>query len=309
MTKFAEKNDLLRMANFRNQAYLFRRYLWLYEAIASHQPITYEELVRLWERSSLCDGNTLPHKTFENHRKAVEELLGVNIHCDRSTNEYSLDDKLQSARSMLDSALLLNNIASSSEMQKYVSLETIQGSNEFLRIILTALADHNVLRIIYRHNYDHNCEESLFVKPIGIKLFRQRWYLVAEKSDNTPYSYALDRIVSLDSGDKCMPSSFDLNKLYADAYGIIREKNNHVESITIRVEREQANYFKNVPLHTSQTVVAEDNQSVTFTLNVSPTYDFIMEMLSHGAKVEVISPQRVRDIMKQRVDELSKLYK
>ena len=80
------------MGSTRKQVHLFRRYLWLYECITSHGPITFEGIRERWERSSLSSGDTLPHKTFENHRQAVQELFDVEIVCNRRDNTYYIPD-------------------------------------------------------------------------------------------------------------------------------------------------------------------------------------------------------------------------
>ena len=76
----------------------------------------------------------------------------------------------------------------------------------------------------------------------------------------------------------------------------------------MKVEREQANYFLSLPLHHSQRVVSESAQAVTFRLRLAPTYDFIMELLSHGPRVEVVAPQSLRELMASKIKEMSNLY-
>lgn len=299
------------MKAIRNQAHIFRRYLWLYDTIARRQPVTYEELRDLWHKTDWSYGSTLPHKTFENHRNAIEELFDVRIECDRRTNRYYIREDqptVDASRSLLDNAIMLNNLASSSDMRKRVSLERIHGRTDFLRVIISALGENRLLTITYRHNYEAVREEKVDVKPIGIKLFRQRWYLIAELPDGSPYSYSLDRIVDIEGGGVIAPSKWDLQSLYNDAYGIIREKQTPPEDVILKVEREQANYFKNLPLHHSQRIISEDSESVTFGLRVAPTYDFIMELLSHGPKVEVLAPADLRRKIAERVKQLLKFY-
>ena len=60
-----------------NTATLFRRYLWLLDVIYSAGRITLDEIRVRWQRNEMSGGEELPRKTFENHRKAVEELFDV----------------------------------------------------------------------------------------------------------------------------------------------------------------------------------------------------------------------------------------
>ena len=299
------------MSEHRSQAYVFRRYMWLYETLWTSGGATFETINDLWQRSSLGDGSPLPHKTFENHRRAVEELFDVEIVCDRATNEYSIKAAESETwlHEMMSSAIMLKNLMSSSDLERYVHLEKIYGGNEFLQTIIKALTDKRELTLSYRHNYDSTKEEELTVKPVGIKLFRQRWYLIAEKPDGKHYSYSLDRIMDVACGENVRPSKLSIEKLFADSFGIIVEAGTDAEEIVLKVEREQANYFKSLPLHRSQRVVDEDCDFVTFRLKVAPTYDFIMEILSHGPRVEVLAPESVREKVARRIEEMAGLYR
>lgn len=300
------------MSERRSQAYVFRRYMWLYETLLSTGGATFEEIDRLWQRSSLGDGLPLPHKTFENHRRAVEEFFDVEIVCDRATNEYSIKSEGMESETrlheMMSSAIMLKNLMSSADLERYVHLEKIYGGNEFLQTIIKALTDKRELRLRYRHNYDSAMEEEIIVKPVGIKLFRQRWYLIAEKPGGKHYSYSLDRIMDVACGENVKPSKLSIDRIFADSYGIIVEDGVNAEDIVLKVEREQANYFKSLPLHSSQHVI-EEGDFVTLALRVAPTYDFIMEILSHGPRVEVVAPESVRAKIANRIAQMDELYR
>ena len=62
----------------------FNRYIWLIETINREQKITFHEISKRWRKSALNDsGVDLPRRTFNNHRKAIEELFGITIACDK----------------------------------------------------------------------------------------------------------------------------------------------------------------------------------------------------------------------------------
>ena len=56
----------------------FNRYIWLVNTLIQAGRLTFEEISRKWERSSLGEGKPLPIRTFHDHRKAVEELFQIN---------------------------------------------------------------------------------------------------------------------------------------------------------------------------------------------------------------------------------------
>ena len=300
------------MPPIRNRALLFRRYLWLYEQISSLGPVTFEEIDRRWRRVSFGDGSPLSHKTFENHRRAVEDMFDVTVKCNRSDNSYYIDtdesESVRRIRRMYDNAILLREIASGRDFGRFVSVEPNADNTEMLRTVLEAIDESREIHLHYRHNYDPAREERTVVKPIGIKLFRQRWYLIAETTAGEAYSYALDRILNIAKGATIVPSSLTLDTLFADSYGIIRESQAPVEEIELRVENEQANYFLSLPLHPSQELARYEDGYAIFRLRVAPTYDFIMDILSHGDKVEVLAPQSLRDTIRAKLETVLNLY-
>lgn len=297
-----------------NQGYRFARLLWLYGEIVTKGPISYKQIDEDWKRSSLNrSGEGLSHRTFENHRKDVEDLFNIIIECDRATNLYSLapgsvPDFGRSTMEMLNVALLFNRVQTNPQMTRFIRPEESFEDSSLLFMATDAISECRELKLRYRHNYDPAREEAYTVKPIAVKQFRRRWYIIAELTDGSTYSFPLDRILLMKKGEKTSPSSFDVDELFTDSFGIIREKEIHPENITLIVEREQANYFLSQPLHKSQKVVKETADSVTFSLRLCPTYDFIMEILSHGPKVEVLAPQSLRNQIKQKITQLSQIY-
>lgn len=293
---------------------LFARYLWLYGELVSKGPITYENIKKDWEHSTLNENRErLPHKTFENHRKALEDMFDLSIECDRKTNKYYIEkgtepNFVKATIDMLNGALLFYRIQTNPRMQKFIFPE--QNGNEFgiLFTIVDAITEEKDLNLLYRHNYDRNREKKYQVKPIALKQFRRRWYLIAELEKGKTYSFSLDRILSISKGEKSTPSNLNINDMFKDAYGIIREDSIPAERIVIRAEREEANYFLSRPLHSSQTILEMSEQFTTFNLILCPTYDFIMEILSHGSKVEILEPQSLRHQITDKIDQMKKLY-
>lgn len=290
----------------------FARLLWLYGEIVTKGPVTYRQISDDWQRSALnYEGDEFKLKTFENHRRDVEDMFGIIIDCDRSTNTYYITGQLDFSKAtmdMLNGALLFNKVQANPQMSRYIRPEQSGEDSSMLFTVTDAIAEGRELKLRYRHNYDSKRDTAYRVKPIAVKQFRNRWYIIAELEDGSTYSFPLDRVLLLMKGDKTEPSKLNVDELFADSFGIIREAATPVEKIIIKVEREQANYFISRPLHSSQSIVERTDEFVTFSLRVCPTYDFIMEILSHGPKVEVIAPQSLRNVIFNKVKELYNMY-
>ena len=55
-------------------------------------------------------------------------------------------------------------------------------------------------------------------------------------------------------------------------------------------------------LHHSQEEIEITDEYTVFRYYLSPTYDFIQEILSHGYNVEVLAPKHVRDEVRQHAE-------
>ena len=302
------------MEKSNRKGVIFARYLWLYGEIVSKGPISYEALNNDWIASTLNEtGDPLPHKTFENHRKAIEDMFNLSVECDRATNTYYIEpgvklDFSKATMDMLNGALFFNRVQTNPQMHQFIRIEPNSDDSSMLLIVTDALMEGYDLALCYRHNYDVNREMEYRVKPIAIKQFRRRWYLIAELANGNSYSFAFDRILKLTKGEKIIPSKLDVDKMFADVFGIIRESSVKAEEVILKVEREQANYFLSRPLHESQSVIDITKEFVTLGLHLCPTYDFIMELLSYGSKVEVLAPQSLRNRIANIINEMLNLY-
>ena len=57
---------------------LIRKYVWLVDTINRNQKISFDDLNKKWkENEDLSGGADLPKRTFENWRKAIEEMFDI----------------------------------------------------------------------------------------------------------------------------------------------------------------------------------------------------------------------------------------
>ena len=58
----------------------YLRYIWLLDTISkSNHPLTFEQIVKIWEGSPYASMGGLPIRTFHEHRKGIEEMFGVDV--------------------------------------------------------------------------------------------------------------------------------------------------------------------------------------------------------------------------------------
>lgn len=66
---------------------LLKKYIWLVQTFirAGENGLTLNEICDRWENRF---DSPYSRRTFNNHREAVEEVFGIRIDCNRSTNRY-----------------------------------------------------------------------------------------------------------------------------------------------------------------------------------------------------------------------------
>lgn len=294
---------------------LFSRYIWLIDTIRRHGNITREELNALWKRSEFSNGEPLPRRTFYNYRNAIEELFKINIECNPTTFEYSIDDGGDSHNEsvtewMLNAAAMSNVLTDAREISERIFLEDVPSARFHLASVLGALKSLKQIHFTYSPYTRTNPTRDVIIEPYFMKLFRQRWYVTGRNvREDTIKTYALDRMseVIVDTAGYEIPDDFDAENYFNDSFGIVFS-HGEAKQIAIRTDARQAKYFRALPLHHSQQEMIHDTYSI-FTFRLKLTPDFVQELLSYGPKVTVISPPELRAMMITSLEESLASYK
>lgn len=287
---------------------LFNRYVWLIDTLQRYGRLTRREIDGLWQRSEYSDGKPMARRTFMNYRQAIQEMFDVNIECDASTYEYYIEDPnaLQGngARVWALNTLAVSNMLNESqELRNRIVLENIPSGQKFLRIVFEAMKENRVLILSYR-SFRRVTSSHTLAAPYFVKLFRQRWYVIAKDfTDRKIKTYALDRVASLELSSRTFvyPDSFSPIDYFRDCFGITHDDMS-AQEVMLRVPALQANYLRTLPLHESQEELDRNEHSSTFHYRLKITPDFEQEVYALGYwQAEVLSPQTLRDAVAERL--------
>ena len=278
------------------------KYVWLVETIYRAKRISLKELNRRWLENDMSDGQEIPERTFHKWRIAVEELFGLDIVNEgRGDYRYYIEnaDELSNGnlRSWLFNTLSVSTLLQANlGMKDRILLEEIPEGKEYLPVIIEAMKN-NVQLIMTYQSYWRDEEHTFEVEPYCLKLFRQRWYLVARSAYyNKVLIYALDRVRQLQATEVrfTYPKDFQPDEYFDGCFGIIAGDGTKVETVRLKASAGQANYLRSLPLHHSQEETERNDAFSIFTLRIRPTFDFIQELLRQGEGVEVLSPVWLR---------------
>ena len=289
----------------------FKRYIWLVDLLSRRGYISLKEISDEWQKSPLNDTHApLSERTFFNHRDAIFDIFGIEIKNDRSLGFYiaSSDMDGDSTGEWMLHTLCLNNVLQeNADMKNRILVEKAPSSEKFLTEVISAMRAGKVIRLTYQSFY--RPEPSTFsVRPYCVKYFKKRWYMLAD-SDLGPRVYSLDRFVDMEELDQTfeIPEEFDAEGFFSNYFGVIVGERK-AEDVVIRVEPSQAKYFRSAPKHHSQKEIEPIDGWPAFTYHIAPTYDFKQELLSHGAFVEVLSPDWFRDDISGDIADMASKY-
>ena len=289
---------------------LFNRYIWLVDTIYQAHGITFEEINEKWLRNSMSEGLDIPLKTFHNHRKAIEEIFDINIVCDKRGGykyyiENADDTEKGGIRTWLLNTFAVNNLINESHhLKRRILFEQIPSGQKYLTPLIESMRDGKTVVLRYKSFWRQD-EYSVEVEPFLVKVFRQRWYLLARNPRKDVLRiYALDRIRELKQVENTftLPKDFSPEDYFYNSFGIISPDNCPPEVVKLKVYGTQKEYFRTLPLHHSQEEIEITDEYTVFRYYLSPTYDFIQEILSHGYNVEVLAPKHVRDEVRQHAE-------
>ena len=293
----------------------FNRYVWLIDLINRHGYITMPEINNAWQRSSLNDDHSaMAERTFFNHKESIRDTFGLEIKCDRSMGYYienSGEIGKDGVRNWLLQSLSLNNILNeSSDMKDRILFEKIPSSQRFLTEIISAMRDGKMIGLTYQ-SFNRPEPHSFMAAPYCLKLFKQRWYMLARSEDyDQPRIYSLDRIVDMEEMEETfeLPKDFDGEAFFSNYFGIVIGDGSKVEDVRLKVRADQVKYYRSLPLHHSQTEVETTDGYSVFQYHVAPSFDFWQEILSKGDTVEVLAPEGFRNWVADTAANMSRLY-
>lgn len=303
----------IRRSSKESHAQLFNRYIWLVDLIYRYKKISFEEISEKWAISSLNNsGEDLPLRTFHNHREAIQQMFSIDICCDKRDGykyfiENTDDMERGGVRQWLVNTFSVNNLINEShKLKNRILFEQIPSGQRFLTQIIEAMRDGLSLELTYQ-SFNHNHPATFLVEPYAVKVFRQRWYLIAHSAKNESIAiYALDRIQNLycTQVQFLLPSDFDAQDYFRDSFGIITSDEYKAEEVKIKAFGNKAKYLETLPLHHTQKEVEKGEGYTIFSYYLKPIYDFRQELLSFGAEIQVLSPEwftnEIKNIVKQQ---------
>lgn len=311
------------------------QHTWLISKLSSAK-YTLEELEKAWEQEHNYSRNK---RTIQRWIHDVEMLHNVFIVCynkkyfiaDKGNfkkYDTKYDKKYDTERWIAYTTKINDLFTQHDDIQDKILIDNIPSENQNLEDILNAISNHLTIKISYtKYSSDdsRNLENKKYtLHPYCVKRFENRWYVTglvvkkgvknAEKVYHQIQTFSLDMIKKLELQKKTFKPdpNFNAANYFKDVYGIITNQKNQQDNlveIRIRTNARRANYLYNLPLHPSQEEFSQSASFSVFHYKLKPARDFYQALLHFGPDVEVLSPESVRNEMKELIQEMAEKYK
>ncbi len=291
--------------------------MWVIETIRRNQQISLKELNEKWVNTELSGGMPIPRQTFDRWKAGILDLFGVIIDCNlKAGYKYFIYNPMvlkegELSRWLLDSFSTINSLSQSIALRDRILVEEVPSSKEYLEEIIYAMKSNRVINLTYK-GFQRDVASMLPVEPYCLKLFHKRWYMLGHRiNDNAMRIYAMDRMEGVQVTDSqfFLPKDFEAKTYFASFFGIVLDTSVKEERIVLRADKDHQHYLRTLPLHHSQKEIYTSDEYSDFELYLRPTYDFCMELLRVGSKIEVLEPQSLRYQLRSWAKGLWDIYK
>ncbi|MCB0528334.1 MAG: WYL domain-containing protein [Saprospiraceae bacterium] len=142
--------------------------------------------------------------------------------------------------------------------------------------------------------------------PYYLKQYNSRWFLLGYNPEVSKITIiALDRIENVEETGAYYTNDKTLNfqEYFEDIVGVSRMEDAQPIKVELFVAKDQVPYILTKPLHGSQKRVFENEEGLVISLKVIPNFELEQLILSHGEKIQVLSPEIFREKIKIRLTE------
>ncbi len=267
---------------------------------------TFQEIDSYLKLQSGLHGESfnVSQRQFQRDIKDIASIFDIEIYFNSTKGVYqiNLEDFSELNSRRIEALDIFNALKISESNLPFVCFEKRKPlGTENLSVIIHSIKNRLKINFDYEKFWEDEISNRS-VEPYALKEFKSRWYLISkDQKDNKIKSFALDRMTNLSVSQLkfIYPKDFSVDEYYKHCFGIISPDNHKLKEVILAFNPVQGKYIKTMPLHESQEILEDTEHGLKIRLKLYLTYDFLMEILSHGDAVQVISPT---ELVKQIAD-------
>lgn len=243
-------------------------------------------------------------RTIQRDLKEIRNLFGIDIYYSKSQKGYFIENdnaENMNFQRMIEAFDVFNSLKLTHEVQAFMFAENRKpAGTDNLYGLLHAIKNYLEIEFTYHKFWDVEASQRK-TNPYALKEFKNRWYLIAkDHKDKIVKTFALDRLSNLQIKAQKFESdsNYNVEENFRYCYGILGSDVEIPQEIILSFEPFAGKYIKTLPLHHTQQILIDNKKELRIKLKLKITYDFMMELLSHGDTMKVIEPQSLVDEIK-----------
>lgn len=211
---------------------------------------------------------------------------------------------------MSDLIVRLESNLSKSEGNKKLAIQL--ESNKLLKGLEWITAIHKAIRdeiplLISYKSFKSKAETQQVYFPYLLKEYRNRWFLICKPKKGTVLiTLALDRILEIEEMAKSgfVPyEGIDFERYFEDTIGVTKTSRDRGQRVILEIDAYNAPYVETKPIHPSQQILKKrEDGSIIIRIDVVLNFELEREILGFGENIKVISPPRLKNFIKRRLE-------
>lgn len=175
---------------------------------------------------------------------------------------------------------------------------------EFLNPLYQSILNEQCLDIHYR-GFNSPKKNVFTVSPYYLKQYNNRWFLFGHNhKEEKIQNLALDRIQEIQpSKNVYEPCEIDFDEYFEDIIGVTNNQEEQPAKIVIELSNNIIPYIQSKPIHGSQNIKGN-----LLKLELKLNYELESVILSFGENMKVLEPKKLKEIIKNRLQEVNKNY-
>jgi predicted DNA-binding transcriptional regulator YafY len=183
-----------------------------------------------------------------------------------------------------------------------------RSAGEWFHVLASATLQRRKLRLVYHGRARDRVTERV-VSPQRLVHYRDSWYLDAhDELRGVLRTFSVDRVkeaAELEERAENVPEPV-LNEYFAGSYGIFAGRANKIA--VLRFSAERARWVADERWHPDQSGQYLTDGRYELKIPYRDERELVMDILRHGAEVEVVQPGSLRDAVVRRLREALRRY-
>lgn len=235
----------------------------------------------------------------------MKEIVGVL----KQFNGFSYFDEMSDMIAKLENNLYKSTQQSRNCIQ-FESNKQLKGL-QHITPLYQAILNERALLIEYKSFKAKKAQQNIYF-PYLLKEYRNRWFVICKpKKGTTLVTLALDRIIEfqeLPNEKFVVHKGVDFDTYYSDLLGVTKSEKDRAHKVILEIDNFNAPYVLTKPIHHTQTVITEKEDSIIIRIDVVPNFELEREILGFGECMKVLGPRFLASRIKKRLQKNVEQY-